>query len=216
MDNPNVNQLPATVLGSATNNVPRDIEALKDSINGGSLIRRLSQAQIDALSGSTRPIGLTVYNATSGRVEVWTGSRWEDVSARAVYATGWSTSDQSVAVGASATVLYGAENDPLGLLSGGTFTAPSTGVYVLTAHAKIMRGGATGLYARANLVVAGATVTTQRISDASASVSEMSVNLTTVMPMAAADTASMVLENQHLSDGVFVRGRLGAVLVAKG
>lgn len=80
MINPNTNALPAAITGSTTNNVPAHIEELKDAINGGSLIRRLTQAQIDALSGVTRPIGLVVVNLTRGCPQMWTGSAWVDVA----------------------------------------------------------------------------------------------------------------------------------------
>ena len=80
MINPNTNALPAAITAGTTNNVPAHIEELKDAINNGSLLRRLSQAQIDALSGVTRPIGLVVVNLTRGCQQMWTGAEWVDVT----------------------------------------------------------------------------------------------------------------------------------------
>lgn len=80
MINPNTNALPTTITGGTLNNVPAHIEEVKDAINNGSLLRRLSQAQIDALSGVTRPIGLVVVNLTRGCPQMWTGSAWVDVA----------------------------------------------------------------------------------------------------------------------------------------
>ena len=79
MLNPNTNALPAAITGGTLNNVPAHIEEVKDAINGGSLLRRLSQAQIDALSGVTRPIGLIVENLTTGATQKWDGAKWVDL-----------------------------------------------------------------------------------------------------------------------------------------
>lgn len=73
---PDVNELGSVPAAGTANNVPAHIQALKDSINTGSLVRRLSQAQIDALGADQKPIGVLVYNATTSRVERWTGAGW--------------------------------------------------------------------------------------------------------------------------------------------
>lgn len=80
MLNPNVNALPAAITSGTTNNVPAHIEEVKDAINNGSLLRRLSQAQIDALSGVTRPTGLIVENLTTGATQKWDGAKWVDLA----------------------------------------------------------------------------------------------------------------------------------------
>ena len=113
MINPNTNALPAAITGSTTNNVPAHLEEVKDAINGGSLLRRLSQAQIDALSGATRPTGLVVVNLTRGCPQMWTGSAWVDVAvgagvwqaftptliAEATNPTGWTVTGRFARIG---------------------------------------------------------------------------------------------------------------------
>lgn len=51
--------------------------ATKAYVEAG-FIPRLTQAQIDALSGDSRPIGLTVSNATTGQFQKWDGTKWVD------------------------------------------------------------------------------------------------------------------------------------------
>ena len=76
MLNPNVNAAPTAITSGTTNNVPAHVEEVKDWINGGSINRRLTQAQIDALSGTEKTIGVVVYNSTIGALQRWDGSEW--------------------------------------------------------------------------------------------------------------------------------------------
>ena len=62
--------------GTDPNNVPGDLQDLKDKINAGSILRRLTQAQIDALSATQKPVGVVVHNSTAGRLQRWDGAKW--------------------------------------------------------------------------------------------------------------------------------------------
>lgn len=75
----NVNALPALPAGSTANNVPSHLDLLKDAINAGSIIRRLSGAAIAALSGVELTAGTVVYNTTTGKLQVSTGAAFVDV-----------------------------------------------------------------------------------------------------------------------------------------
>lgn len=76
----NVNALPALPVGSTANNVPGHLDLLKDAINAGSIIRRLSGAAIAALSGVELTAGTVVYNTTTGKLQVSTGAAFVDVA----------------------------------------------------------------------------------------------------------------------------------------
>ena len=62
--------------GTDPNNVPGDLQDLKDKINAGSIVRRLTQAQIDALPAAQKPIGVLVHNLTTQRDQRWNGVKW--------------------------------------------------------------------------------------------------------------------------------------------
>ena len=62
------------------NNVPADFLQLKDAINAGSILRRLTTAQRDALGAAQKPVGVAIYNTTLGRIQMWNGSAWVNVS----------------------------------------------------------------------------------------------------------------------------------------
>lgn len=82
----NVNGLNALPIGATANNVPSHIQLLKDDLNGGSIIRRLTGAQIAALSAPEKVAGVVVYNTTTGTLQVYNGSAFVDLDAAALAA----------------------------------------------------------------------------------------------------------------------------------
>ena len=77
----NVNGLNALPIGATGNNVPAHIQLLKDDLNGGSIIRRLTGAQISALAAPQKPAGLVVYNTTTGKLQISDGTNFADIPA---------------------------------------------------------------------------------------------------------------------------------------
>jgi len=61
------------------NNVPEDIGKVVSALEGGSIIRRLTSAQIAALTVAQKPAGLVVYNTTTNRPQVSNGSTFSDL-----------------------------------------------------------------------------------------------------------------------------------------
>ena len=82
----NVNGLNALPIGATANNVPSHIQLLKDDLNGGSIIRRLTGAAIAALSAPEKVAGVVVYNTTTGTLQVYNGSAFVDLDAAALAA----------------------------------------------------------------------------------------------------------------------------------
>ena len=82
----NVNGLNALPIGATANNVPSHIQLLKDDLNGGSIIRRLTGAQIAALSAPEKVAGVVVYNTTTGTLQVYNGAAFVDLDAAALAA----------------------------------------------------------------------------------------------------------------------------------
>ena len=82
----NVNGLNALPIGSTANNVPAHIQLLKDDLNGGSIIRRLTGAQIAALTAPEKVAGVVVYNTTTNKHQAYNGAAWVDLDAVAVAA----------------------------------------------------------------------------------------------------------------------------------
>ena len=82
----NVNGLNALPIGATGNNVPAHIQLLKDDLNGGSIIRRLTGAQIAALTAPEKVAGVVVYNTTTNKHQAYNGSAWVDLDATAAAA----------------------------------------------------------------------------------------------------------------------------------
>ena len=125
------------------NNVPEDIGKVVTALEGGSIIRRLSQAQIDALTGPQKPAGLVVFNTTTQTLQVSNGSTLTDVGP-ALHAIGVRTaSSQTVPTSASVTVSYSSEADPSNLLSGGVVTVPVGGLWMVAGSVLVTSTAAT-------------------------------------------------------------------------
>ena len=84
----NVNGLNALPIGATANNIPSHIQLLKDDLNGGSIIRRLTGAQIAALSAPEKVAGVVVYNTTTLKLQVSNGSSFTDIDAAALLLAG--------------------------------------------------------------------------------------------------------------------------------
>ena len=136
-----VNALGTVPTGLTPNNVPGHIQALKDSINAGSTLRRLTQAQIDALPATQKPIGVSVHNLTTGKDQRWNGSAWvpTDGSDRLPAAGGVLTGDlvfDSASVDGHKVIFKKSGVDGWRILAlvGGVFAVqrrdPATGAYV--------------------------------------------------------------------------------------
>lgn len=67
---------------SEANNVPEDIGKVVTALEGGSLNKRLTQTQIDALTTAQKPNGLVVFNTTTGYLQQSNGSTFRDVASR--------------------------------------------------------------------------------------------------------------------------------------
>ena len=119
---------------SQANNIPNDLGLVVTALEGGSLVKRLTQAQINALTSPQKPAGLVVFNTTTSRLQVSNGTSFADVGAP-VYAVGERTTAQSVGAGALATMTYTGETDPSSMLNPATgiVTLPSAGLWVATA-----------------------------------------------------------------------------------
>lgn len=126
--------------GGDDNDSVAAIAAVIAALEGGSIIRRLSQAQIDALTGPQKPAGVEVYNTTANVLQVSDGSAFRNIP-RALYAVWTATTPQSLSAGVWTALTQTAEDDPEGCLSGGVFTAPSAGVYRIDGYCRVDSGG---------------------------------------------------------------------------
>ncbi len=68
------------------NNVPEDIGKVVTALEGGSIVKRLTGAQISALTSPQKPAGLLVYNTTTGKLQISNGTTFSDLDATAVAA----------------------------------------------------------------------------------------------------------------------------------
>ncbi len=80
-----VNGLPAPAGGDG-NDVASHLLALVAVLDTGSVVKRLTSAQIAALTSAQKPAGLVVYNTTTGRLQVSNGSTFDDYVRRNSYA----------------------------------------------------------------------------------------------------------------------------------
>jgi hypothetical protein len=132
---------------SEANDIPEDIGKVVTALEGGSIVRRLTGAQIAALTAPQKPAGLVVYNTTTGKLQISDGTNFANVGAPS-YAIGTASSGQSLAVSTDVTITYGAETDPLSILNTGTgvITLPSAGLWQVSAYLQVS-GSTTGGFA---------------------------------------------------------------------
>lgn len=125
--------------GGDDNDSVAAIAAIIAALEGGSITRRLSQAQIDALTGPQKPAGVEIYNTTANVLQVSDGSAFRNIP-RALYAI-WTATTQSLSAGVWTALTQTAEDDPEGCLSGGVFTAPSAGMYRIDGYCRVDSAG---------------------------------------------------------------------------
>jgi hypothetical protein len=66
--------------------MPEDIGKVVTALESGSLVKRLTSAQIAALSSPQKPSGLVVFNTTTGKLQISDGTNFADTDATAVAA----------------------------------------------------------------------------------------------------------------------------------
>ena len=76
------------------NDTPEDIGKVVTALEGGSIVRRLTGAQIAALTAPQKPAGLVVYNTTTGKLQISDGTNFANLDAAAVAAQ--STADAAL------------------------------------------------------------------------------------------------------------------------
>ena len=117
--------------GADANDVPADMQALAERLDEAPGIESLTSAEISALAAGEKPAGRVVYNSTTSKLQVSNGTTFANIDA-AVYAQGTTTTLTS---GTLAKVTYTSEVDPSNMLSSGTFTLPTAGVWMVSSRA---------------------------------------------------------------------------------
>ena len=82
------------------NNVPEDIGKVVTALEAGSLVRRLTGAQIAALTSPQKPAGLLVYNTTTNKLQISDGTNFANVDAAALLRAG-GTMSGAIAMGSN-------------------------------------------------------------------------------------------------------------------
>ena len=139
---------------SQANNIPNDLGLVVTALEGGSLVKRLTQAQINALTSPQKPAGLVVYNTTAHVLQVSDGTSFVNVGAP-TYVLGTSAS-QSIPAGSETTLTYTGETDPASMLntSTGIATLPSVGAWLVTVSLRLaVAADATGELEVADLTI---------------------------------------------------------------
>lgn len=177
------------------NNVPEDIGKVVTALEAGSIVKRLTSAQIAALTAPQKPAGLVVYNTTTGKLMVSDGTNVNNVDA-AVYAIGVRTTGvQSIAAAPiSATVTCTSETDPYSMLSsGGVATVPTAGLWMLTGSVSYDGDGIGTLSFRQNLTTDIAVVNNHYAGAGGGLYG--GIALSTIVVCAASDTLEMRVQN---------------------
>jgi len=68
------------------NNVPAHLLWIVDVLEAGSVVKRLTSTQIAALTSGQKPLGLLVFNTTTGKLQQSYGSTFDNVDAAAIAA----------------------------------------------------------------------------------------------------------------------------------
>jgi hypothetical protein len=174
------------------NNVPEDVQKVVTALEGGSLVKRLTSAQIAALTSPQKPAGVYFHNTTTGKLMVSDGTNVTNVDA-AVYAIGERTSGvQTLTGGATATVTYTGETDPSSILASGVVTVPTAGLWMVTGTISYDGDGTGTLYVRQNSTDVTAVNNNYRGADGGL---YGSIQVATAVACAASDT--LQLRAQH-------------------
>lgn len=104
------------------NNIPEDIGFVVSALEGGSIIRRLTQAQIDALTAPQKPSGVFFWNTTTNRLQYSNGSTVVDYDSSPIGAvimfggtvapSGWHLCDGSAHGSSALQAVIGSANTP--------------------------------------------------------------------------------------------------------
>lgn len=114
------------------NNVPEDIGKVVTALEAGSIVKRLTGAQIAALTSPQKPAGLLVYNTTTSKVQVSNGTSFVDID-YATYAEMERPSGTQSIPNGTTTVTYSTEVDPSSIANTGTGQLSLTaGVWALS------------------------------------------------------------------------------------
>lgn len=124
---------------SEANNVPEDIGKVVTALEGGSIIRRLTGAQISALTAPQKPAGLVVYNTTTSKVQVSSGSYFVDIDADPYFLHAIRSADRTFTAGETWDVQSYGTSIASSLMSWnsttGVLSIQTTGVYQVNAYA---------------------------------------------------------------------------------
>jgi len=190
--------------GGDDNDSVAAIAAIITALEGGSILRRLTQTQIDALTGPQKPAGLVVFNTTTQTLQVSNGSTLTDVGP-ALHAIGVRTaSSQTVPASTSVTVSYSSETDPSSILGSGVVTIPVAGLWMVTGSVYVTSASATIF--RCAVMVGGAVTATglpqQRITTelpGGESTYRGYANISGVFSASANDTYELIVTNESSS-----------------
>lgn len=101
------------------NNVPEDIGKVVTALEAGSIVKRLTGAQISALTSPQKPAGLLVYNTTTATYQMSDGTNFTDVGPLP-YAELRRTTNQNISTASWTKITYTASTDPKSIGNTGT------------------------------------------------------------------------------------------------
>ena len=184
-----------TPAGGDDNDSVAAIAAVIAALEGGSIVRRLSQAQIDALTGPQKPAGLVVHNTTAQVQQVSDGSAFRNIP-RALYAIWTATTPQSLSAGVWTALTQTAEDDPEGCLSGGVFTAPTVGMYRIDGYCRVdSAGGVANDVFVLRVLHNGTTEIAAQSSSTPNTAVDHYLSVSALVPLAASDTVRLSAYN---------------------
>lgn len=180
--------------GGDDNDSVAAIAAIIAALEGGSITRRLSQAQIDALTGPQKPGGVEIYNTTANVLQVSDGSAFRNIP-RALYAI-WTATTQSLSAGVWTALTQTAEDDPEGCLSGGVFTAPTAGMYRIDGYCRVdSAGGVANDVFVLRVLHNGTTEIAAQSSSTPNTAVDHFLSVSALVPLAASDTVRLSAYN---------------------
>ena len=181
--------------GGDDNDSVAAVAAVIAALEGGSITRRLSQAQIDALTGPQKPAGVEIYNTTANVLQVSDGSAFRNIP-RALYAIWTATTPQSLSAGVWTTLTQTAEDDPEGCLSGGVFTAPTVGMYRIDGYCRVdSAGGVANDVFVLRVLHNGTTEIAAQSSSTPNTAVDHYLSVSALVPLAASDTVRLSAYN---------------------
>ena len=181
--------------GGDDNDSVAAVAAVIAALEGGSITRRLSQAQIDALTGPQKPAGVEIYNTTANVLQVSDGPAFRNIP-RALYAIWTATTPQSLSAGVWTTLTQTAEDDPEGCLSGGVFTAPTVGMYRIDGYCRVdSAGGVANDVFVLRVLHNGTTEIAAQSSSTPNTAVDHYLSVSALVPLAASDTVRLSAYN---------------------